>query len=100
MRSLCVSESAACLLVSRVVKSLPRLTSVLTGTGTAGVALLLATLAGPALGQDAPVSPPPLPTTEEMVTNLRLSPHEEVEGLDIGEHGNEAYHGFQMIRTE
>jgi Amt family ammonium transporter len=31
---------------------------------------------------------------------LRVSPHEEVGGLDIGEHGNEAYHGFQMIRTE
>ncbi len=100
MRSLCVSDSAACLLVSRVVKSLPRLTSVLTGAGTAGVALLLVTLAGPALGQDAPPTPPPLPTTEEMVTNLWVSPHEEVEGLDIGEHGNEAYHGFQMIRTE
>ena len=73
MRSLCVSDSAACLLVSRVVKSLPRLTSVLTGAGTAGVALLLVTLAGPALGQDAPPTPPPLPTTEEMVTNLWLA---------------------------
>ena len=31
---------------------------------------------------------------------LRVSPHEEVEGLDIGEHGNEAYHGFVMVRTE
>jgi ammonium transporter, Amt family len=28
---------------------------------------------------------------------LRVSPEEEKEGLDIGEHGNEAYHGFQMI---
>lgn len=53
-----------------------------------------------ALGQDAPIAPPSLPTTEEMVTNLRVSPHEEVEGLDIGEHGNEVSHGFQMIRTE
>jgi len=35
-----------------------------------------------------------------MVTNLRVSPHKEVKGLDIGGHGNEAYHGFQMIRTE
>ncbi|RLS34794.1 MAG: ammonium transporter [Planctomycetota bacterium] len=34
------------------------------------------------------------------VVGLRVSPHEEVEGLDIGEHGNEAYHGFQLIRTE
>jgi Amt family ammonium transporter len=34
------------------------------------------------------------------VVGLRVSPHEEVEGLDIGEHGNEAYHGFVMVRTE
>jgi len=27
---------------------------------------------------------------------LRVSAAEETEGLDIGEHGNEAYHGFQM----
>lgn len=27
---------------------------------------------------------------------LRVSKEEEVEGLDIGEHGNEAYHGFQF----
>lgn len=27
---------------------------------------------------------------------LRVSPEEEVEGLDHGEHGNEAYHGFVM----
>jgi ammonium transporter, Amt family len=26
----------------------------------------------------------------------RVSPEEEIEGLDIGEHGNEAYHGFVM----
>ena len=31
---------------------------------------------------------------------LRVSPQEEIEGLDIGEHGNEAYHGFVMVRTE
>ena len=31
---------------------------------------------------------------------LRVSPEEEIEGLDIGEHGNEAYHGFVMARTE
>jgi len=30
---------------------------------------------------------------------LRVSEEEEVEGLDAGEHGNEAYHGFVMTRT-
>jgi Amt family ammonium transporter len=34
------------------------------------------------------------------LVGLRVSPQEEVEGLDIGEHGNEAYHGFVMVRTE
>ncbi len=34
------------------------------------------------------------------VVGLRVSPEEEIEGLDIGEHGNEAYHGFVMARTE
>lgn len=28
---------------------------------------------------------------------LRVTPEEEREGLDIGEHGNEAYHGFQFV---
>lgn len=28
---------------------------------------------------------------------LRVSPEEEKEGLDIGEHGHEAYHGFQLV---
>ncbi|RLS73077.1 MAG: hypothetical protein DWI01_03315, partial [Planctomycetota bacterium] len=75
MRSLCVSDSVANLLVSRVVKSLPRLTSVLTGTGTVGMALFLATLSGTAIAQDAVPTPPaiPIPTTEEMVTNLWLA---------------------------
>ena len=27
---------------------------------------------------------------------IRVSPEEEIEGLDSGEHGNEAYHGFVM----
>jgi Amt family ammonium transporter len=27
---------------------------------------------------------------------IRVSPEEELEGLDFGEHGNEAYHGFVM----
>jgi Amt family ammonium transporter len=31
---------------------------------------------------------------------LRVSPQEEIDGLDIHEHGNEAYHGFVMVRTE
>lgn len=31
---------------------------------------------------------------------LRVKPEEEIEGLDIGEHGNEAYHGFVMVRSE
>jgi Amt family ammonium transporter len=30
---------------------------------------------------------------------IRVSPEEEMEGLDIGEHGNEAYHGFVQERT-
>jgi Amt family ammonium transporter len=34
------------------------------------------------------------------LVGLRVSPQEEVEGLDLGEHGNEAYHGFVMARTE
>ena len=34
------------------------------------------------------------------IVGLRVSAHEEIEGLDIGEHGNEAYHGFVMVRTE
>jgi Amt family ammonium transporter len=28
---------------------------------------------------------------------IRVSREEEIEGLDIGEHGNEAYHGFSML---
>ncbi|MBM3954746.1 MAG: ammonium transporter [Planctomycetes bacterium] len=34
------------------------------------------------------------------VVGLRVSPQEEIEGLDIGEHGNEAYHGFVLTRAE
>ena len=30
------------------------------------------------------------------VMGLRVTPEEEAEGLDFGEHGNEAYHGFQF----
>jgi Amt family ammonium transporter len=29
---------------------------------------------------------------------IRVSEQEEIEGLDIGEHGNEAYHGFVMTQ--
>ena len=83
MRSLCVTESAAHLLVSRVVKSLPRLTSVLTGTGTVGMALFLATLSGTARAHDASHEPPPIPTTEATATDR-----------------HQADHGLQLIRTE
>ena len=31
---------------------------------------------------------------------LRVTPEEELKGLDIGEHGNEAYAGFQIFTTE
>lgn len=31
---------------------------------------------------------------------LRVTPEEEAEGLDIGEHGNEAYHGFQFVSSQ
>jgi Amt family ammonium transporter len=34
------------------------------------------------------------------VMGLRVSAEEELQGLDIGEHGNEAYHGFQFITSE
>jgi len=34
------------------------------------------------------------------VMGLRVSPEEEIQGLDIGEHGQEAYAGFQIWRTE
>jgi len=34
------------------------------------------------------------------VVGLRVAPQEEIEGLDIGEHGNEAYHGFVLARAD
>jgi Amt family ammonium transporter len=34
------------------------------------------------------------------LVGLRVSQAEEIEGLDIGEHGNEAYHGFVLARSE
>lgn len=33
----------------------------------------------------------------KVTVGLRVSPEEEKEGLDVGEHGHEAYHGFQFI---
>jgi len=34
------------------------------------------------------------------VVGLRVAPQEEIEGLDLGEHGNEAYHGFVLARAD
>jgi len=34
----------------------------------------------------------------KVTVGIRVSPEEEIDGLDHGEHGNEAYHGFQFIR--
>ena len=31
---------------------------------------------------------------------LRVSPEEELRGLDLGEHGEEAYSGFQLWTTQ
>lgn len=31
---------------------------------------------------------------------LRVTAEEEAEGLDVGEHGNEAYHGFQFVSSQ
>ena len=31
---------------------------------------------------------------------IRVTPEEEIQGLDIGEHGLEAYNGFQIFTTE
>jgi len=36
----------------------------------------------------------------KLTMGIRVSEAEEVEGLDIGEHGNEAYHGFVMSTQE
>ena len=36
----------------------------------------------------------------KFLVGLRVSAQEEIEGLDIHEHGNEAYHGFVMVRNE
>jgi Amt family ammonium transporter len=34
----------------------------------------------------------------KLTIGIRVSPEEEFDGLDHGEHGNEAYHGFQFIQ--
>jgi Amt family ammonium transporter len=36
----------------------------------------------------------------KMLVGIRVSREEELRGLDIGEHGNEAYAGFQVFTTE
>lgn len=36
----------------------------------------------------------------KMVIGLRTSKEEEIRGLDIGEHGNEAYEGFQIFASK
>jgi len=33
------------------------------------------------------------------IMGVRVSREEELRGLDIGEHGNEAYSGFQVFST-
>ncbi len=35
----------------------------------------------------------------DMTVGLRVSREEELRGLDIGEHGMEAYGGFQIFST-
>lgn len=36
----------------------------------------------------------------KLTMGIRVSPEEEREGLDRGEHGNEAYHGFQFVAEQ
>ena len=36
----------------------------------------------------------------DVIIGLRVSREEELKGLDIGEHGMEAYGGFQIFTTE
>ncbi|MCL6502345.1 MAG: ammonium transporter [Pirellulales bacterium] len=36
----------------------------------------------------------------KLTVGIRVSPEEEQEGLDIGEHGQEAYHGFVMTSVD
>jgi Amt family ammonium transporter len=39
-------------------------------------------------------------TVLKLVAGIRVSPEEELKGLDIGEHGMEAYGGFQIFSNE
>ncbi len=34
------------------------------------------------------------------VLGMRVTREEEIEGLDVGEHGNEAYHGFVLAPSD
>jgi Amt family ammonium transporter len=36
----------------------------------------------------------------KVTIGIRVSEEEELSGLDIGEHGMEAYHGFQIFLTQ
>jgi Amt family ammonium transporter len=38
-------------------------------------------------------------TAIKYTIGLRVTPEEERDGLDFGEHGNEAYHGFALVAT-
>ena len=38
--------------------------------------------------------------TIDALVGLRVSEKEELQGLDIGEHGMESYSGFQIFTTE
>ena len=38
--------------------------------------------------------------TIKYTIGLRVSEEEEIKGLDIGEHGMEAYSGFQIFTTQ
>ena len=35
----------------------------------------------------------------KMVYGLRVTPEEEIEGLDVGEHGNVAYPDFRQVES-
>jgi Amt family ammonium transporter len=39
-------------------------------------------------------------TLIKKTVGLRVSENEELRGLDIGEHGMEAYNGFQIFTTQ
>ena len=39
-------------------------------------------------------------TVVKLTIGLRVSEEEELRGLDIAEHGNEGYHGFQIFANQ